>query len=118
MNDTLTEAKYIDDATGKELEVQSWSGNILIAAILAKIYSEADYNAPIQNWAYAVSNRDLMILDKTYRAGPMRRRINGLEVTGIQLSIIDQLGDCLETHFFPIETFKSFNFQILGVKIR
>lgn len=89
--------------------------NILFFGLLAKIYSELDYEAPIHNWAFRVPNRELMVGNNIYRFGPARRVIDGTEHNGVQLTTIKN--DLQENYFFPVDKLREVVCQLEGLKI-
>ena len=105
-----------DDATGKDLAPIAFETDVLLAGILAKAYSDSDCAAPIQCWAFSVPSRDLMIGNTIYRTGGMRRKINGVETAGVQLSVIEH-GELKATYFFPFRALKEFSFTLEGVQV-
>lgn len=106
----------MNNRTTEELETLTFEENILLAGVVAKIYSEADYHSPIQGWARAVPNRELMVGDTLYRCAHGRLRIDGQEQSGVQMTVV-RPDKSMEHYFMPIDHLRTLKIELKGFRI-
>lgn len=98
--------------TTNDIQQLTLEENILLAGVLAKIYAETDYNSPIQNWGWAIANRELPVGDTLYRVGPARCTVDGQETNCVQVTIISPQR---VVHWqFPIDQLRSVHLRLQG----
>lgn len=103
----------------EDLKPIKFQANSLLGGVLAKIYSEIDYETPIRMWGADIPNRKLILGDVEYTANTMRQVVDGVETAGIQLTVIDNSGanKVQSLYFFPIQQLRSVVLEVQGIQL-